>query len=196
MLDFYFCGEIGPRVVEIKPVTGRSCRRQENVVNGAVSLTGGGVTVEIESNGVVKDGTEISLEVISFADYRAPLSKIQPNSKQRHQIEKGLSCYCVGGMFYEITKLKTTLQESPLKLDSDGLPVTDKELKVLRASEKENYSWKDERPAESRQAIIKSLADRGLIEVKPKSKKSGSVLKDRNICGMITAPKALNQSSA
>jgi len=32
-----------------------------------------------------------------------------------------------------------------LKLDSDGLPVTDKELKVLQASERENYSWKDER---------------------------------------------------
>jgi len=41
-------------------------------------------------------------------------------------------------MFYEITKLKTTPPgKALLKLDSDGLPVTDKELKVLRASEKE-----------------------------------------------------------
>jgi len=47
---------------------------------------------------------------------------------------------------YEITKLKTTSRESPTKLDSDGLPVTDKELKVLRASEKEKLLLKDERP--------------------------------------------------
>jgi len=69
---------------------------------------------------------------------------------------------------YEITKLKTAPPgKAPLKLDSDGLPVTDKELKVLRASEKEKLLL-ERRSAESRQAIIKSLADRGLIEVEIK----------------------------
>jgi len=80
-------------------------------------------------------------------------------------------------------------RKSPTKLDSDGLPVTDKELKVLRASEGKITPGKTNVPAESRQAIIKSLAE-GLIEVETKIKESGSVLKDRNICGMITAPKA------
>jgi len=48
--------------------------------------------------------------------------------------------------------------------------VTDKELKVLRASEKEKLLLETNVPAESRQAIIKSLADRGLIEVETKIK--------------------------
>jgi len=42
---------------------------------------------------------------------------------------------------------------------------------VLRASEKEKITpGKTNVPAESRQAIIKSLADRGLIEVETKIK--------------------------
>jgi hypothetical protein len=49
--------------------------------------------------------------------------------------------------------------------------VTDQELKVLRASEKEKITpGKTNVPAAQRQAIIQSLADRGLIEVETKIK--------------------------
>jgi len=53
---------------------------------------------------------------------------------RRHQTEKGFVVNYVSGWVecsYEITKLKIAPQEKALlKLDSDGLPVTDKELKV------------------------------------------------------------------
>ena len=137
-------------------------------------------SVEIESNGVVEamDTIELKflLKLLGFADYRAPLSKIQPNNQtkasDRERICRKLLRSGWVECSYEITKLKTTPPgKALLKLKSDGLPVTDKELKVLRASEKEKITpGKTNVPAESRQAIIKSLADRGLIEVETKIK--------------------------
>jgi len=74
-------------------------------------------SVEIESNGVVKAMDTIELEILLklWALLTGhPCLKFNHN-KQRHQIEKVCRNYCVwlGGMFYEITKLKTTLQEKP-----------------------------------------------------------------------------------
>ena len=116
------------------------------------------------------------LKLLGFADYRAPLSKIQLNKQtkasDRERICRKLRDRGLVECADEITKLKTTPPgKALLKLDSDKLPVTDKELKVLRASEKEKITpGKTNVPAESRQAIIKSLADRGLIEVETKIK--------------------------
>jgi len=55
------------------------------------------------------------LKLLGEADYRAPLSKVQ-TTRQRHQTEKGFVVNYVsrvGGMFYEITKLKIAPQEKP-----------------------------------------------------------------------------------
>jgi len=71
--------------------------------------------------------------------------------------------------------------------------VTDKELKVLRARKRKITPGKTN-AAGLRQAIIRVWQIGSLIE-KPKSKKSGSV-QGQEYLWMITAPKALNQSSA
>lgn len=116
------------------------------------------------------------LKLLGFADYRAPLSKIQLNNQTKaSEREKICRILCDRGWVEcsrEVTKLKIAPPgKALLKLDSAGLPVTEQELKVLRASEKEKISpGKTNVPAEGRQAIIESLADRGLIEVETKIK--------------------------
>lgn len=116
------------------------------------------------------------LKLLGFNDYRTPLSNIQVNGKtkasDREKICRQLSdrgyveCSC------EVTKLKIAPPgKALLKLDSAKLPVTDQELKVLRASEKEKITpGKTNVPAAQRQEIIQGLASRGLIEVETKIK--------------------------
>lgn len=116
------------------------------------------------------------LKLLGFPDYRAPLSKITPNSKtsatERERICRKLRDRDLVECSYEVTKLKITSPgKSLLKSDSTELPVTDKELKVLRASEKEKISpGKTGVPAAERGEIIQRLADRGLIELETKVK--------------------------
>ncbi|NEQ27782.1 MAG: hypothetical protein F6K28_54055 [Microcoleus sp. SIO2G3] len=116
------------------------------------------------------------LKLLGFPDYRAPLSKITPNSKtsatERERICRKLLTRELVECSYEVTKLKLTSPgKALLKSDSTGVPVTDKELKVLRASEKEKISpGKTGVPAAERGAIIQRLADRGLIELETKVK--------------------------
>ncbi|HEY9601926.1 MAG TPA: transcription factor RcaD, partial [Allocoleopsis sp.] len=116
------------------------------------------------------------LKLLGFPDYQAPLSKITPNSKMsatdRERICRKLRDRDLVECSYEVTKLKITSPgKSLLKSDSTELPVTDKELKVLRASEKEKISpGKTGVPAAERGEIIQRLADRGLIELETKVK--------------------------
>ena len=116
------------------------------------------------------------LKLLGFPDYRAPLSKITSNSKtsatERERICRKLRDRDLVECSYEVTKLKITSPgKSLLKSDSTELPVTDKELKVLRASEKEKISpGKTGVPAAERGEIIQRLADRGLIELETKVK--------------------------
>ena len=116
------------------------------------------------------------LKLLSFPDYRAPLSRITPNSKtsatERERICRKLRDRELVECSDEVTKLKITSPgKALLKSDSTELPVTDKELKVLRASEKEKISpgKTGVSPAE-RGEIIQRLADRGLIELETKVK--------------------------
>lgn len=116
------------------------------------------------------------LKLLGFPDYRAPLSKITSNSKtsatERERICRKLRDRDLVECSYEVTKLKIASPgKSLLKSDSTELPVTDKELKVLRASEKEKISpGKTGVPAAERGEIIQRLADRGLIELETKVK--------------------------
>lgn len=117
------------------------------------------------------------LKLLGFEDYRAPLSKIELNSitaeDEREQICRKL---CDRGLLvcsYKISKFKIA---SPgkflLKQDSEGLPLTKQERTVLRASAKGRITPKETGiPAEEQQVVIQSLADRGLIEVKPKHRR-------------------------
>jgi hypothetical protein len=116
------------------------------------------------------------LKLLGFPDYRAPLSKITPNSKtsatERERICRKLLTRELVDCSHEVTKLKIASPgKTLLKSDSTGLPVTDQELKVLRASEKEKITpGKTGVPAAERGAIIQRLADRGLIELETKIK--------------------------
>lgn len=116
------------------------------------------------------------LKLLGFTDYRAPLSKITPNSKttaaERTRVCSKLRDRELVDCSYEMTKLKIASPgKALLKLDPAGLPVTDHELKVLRASEKEKITpGKTGVPAAERQAIIQGLAERGLIELETKIK--------------------------
>lgn len=116
------------------------------------------------------------LKLLGFSDYRTPLSNIQLNNKtkvsDREKICRQLSERGYIECSHEVTKLKIAPPgKALLKLDSAKLPVTDRELKVLRASEKEKITpGKTNIPATQRQEIIQSLASRGLIEVETKIK--------------------------
>lgn len=116
------------------------------------------------------------LKLLGFAHYRAPLSKITPNSKtsttERERICRKLLNRELVECSYEVTKLKIASPgKALLKSDSTGLPVTDQELKVLRASEKEKITpGKTGVPAAEREVTIQHLADRGLIELETKVK--------------------------
>lgn len=116
------------------------------------------------------------LKLLGFPDYRAPLSKITTNSKtsaaERERICRKLLTRELVECSYEVTKLKIASPgKALLKSDSTGLPVTNQEIKVLRASEKEKITpGKTGVPPAEREAIIQGLADRGLIELETKVK--------------------------
>ena len=116
------------------------------------------------------------LKLLGFNDYRTPLSNIQLNGKtkasDREKICRQLSDRGYVECSREVTKLKIAPPgKALLKLDSAKLPVTDQELRVLRASEKEKITpGKTNVPAAQRQEIIQGLASRGLIEVETKIK--------------------------
>lgn len=116
------------------------------------------------------------LKLLGFPDYRALLSKIKPNSKtsvaEGERICRKLRERELVDCSYEVTKLKIAPPgKALLKSDTTGLPVTDQELKVLRASEKEKITpGKTGVSVAERQVIIQRLADRGLIELETKVK--------------------------
>jgi hypothetical protein len=117
------------------------------------------------------------LKLLSFPDYRAPLSKIKPNSKtsatEGERICRKLHTPELVACSYEITKFKIAPPgKALLKLDPAKLPVTLQELKILKACEKQTISpGKTGIPEAERQTAIQSLADRGLIQVDKKDKK-------------------------
>lgn len=116
------------------------------------------------------------LKLLAVPDYRAPLSNIKPTDKtkasERERICGKLRDRELVDCAYEVTKLKITPPgQELLKLDSAELPLTDRQLKVLRTCEKEAITpGKIKIPVAERQAIIQGLADKGLIELETKIK--------------------------
>ncbi len=117
------------------------------------------------------------LKLLGFPDYRAPLSKIKPNSKtsvaEGERICRKLRERELVDCSYEITKFKIASPgKALLKLDPAKLPVTPQELKTLQACENKTITpGKTGIPEAERQTVIQSLANRGLIQVDKKDKK-------------------------
>ena len=121
------------------------------------------------------------LTLLEFEDYRAALSEIELNPKISDTEREEICHKLLEGGFlvcsYKISKFKIAPPgKFLLKQESDGLPLTKQERKVLKASAKDTITPKEtDIPAEEQQAVIQSLAVRGLIEVKTKHKKIDQV---------------------
>jgi hypothetical protein len=117
------------------------------------------------------------LKLLGCPDYRAPLSKITPNSKtsatERERICRKLLTREWVGCSYEVTKFKIASPgKSLLKLDPAKVPATPEELKILKACEKKTITpGKTGIPSGEAQIAILALADRGLVQVDKKDKK-------------------------
>lgn len=117
------------------------------------------------------------LKLLEFKDYKAPLFKIQLNP-EISETDRDEICYrlCERGFLvcsYKIKKFKIAPPgKFILKQNRDKLLLTKQERKVLKASTKDRITPKEAGiPASECQRVIQSLANRGLIDVKPKHKK-------------------------
>ncbi|MUL37548.1 hypothetical protein [Gloeocapsopsis dulcis] len=115
------------------------------------------------------------LRLLGFTDYRTTLTEIKLGNNTK-VLERNKICrqLCDRGLVecsYEVTKLKIAPPGKALLKLPTSVPVTDNELKVLKASENKKISPGEAKiPTAERQAVIQGLADRGLIEVENKVK--------------------------
>jgi hypothetical protein len=111
------------------------------------------------------------LKLLSFPNYRARLSQIQPTPKmrspERHSICRELCDRELVACREQIKKLSISAPgKSLLEIDSSQLPVTKEEVKVLQASNKGTITpGKTGLPPANRETIIQGLATRGFIKV-------------------------------
>lgn len=111
------------------------------------------------------------LKLLGYESYRATLTQIQPTPKmkapERNSICAKLRERDLVNCSEEVKKFAIAPPgESLLQIDSAGLPITDEELKVLKASAKGTISpGQTGIPADKRQAVIHSLANRGFIKI-------------------------------
>lgn len=110
------------------------------------------------------------LELLGFPDYRAPISKIKPNPQtkaaERDSICRNLCDRELVAYRCEVLQLSIAPPgKSLLKLDTTRLPISESELQVLKACGESSITpAQTGLSAESRQAIIQGLAERGLIK--------------------------------
>jgi hypothetical protein len=116
------------------------------------------------------------LKLLSFANYRAPLSQIQPTPKMRSPERNSI---CRELRDRELVACREQIKhltiappgKSLLKIDSTNLPVTPEEIKVLQASSKGTISpGKVGLPAANRETVIQGLANRGFINIETEIK--------------------------
>lgn len=111
------------------------------------------------------------LNLLGYPDYRTSIAEVKPNSKTkasernricRQLIERGLV-----DSTEEIKKLAIAPPgKSLLQADPTTLPISEQELKVLKATAKSSISpGQTGVAADQRQAVIKSLAARGFIKI-------------------------------
>lgn len=126
-----------------------------------------------QATGELMDVKELKflLKLLGCADYRALISKVEPNPKMkaserdricRQLIERGLV-----DSTEEIKKLAIAPPgKSLLQADSATLPISEQELKVLKATAKSSITPAQTKvAADQRQAVIQSLAARGFIKI-------------------------------
>lgn len=110
------------------------------------------------------------LKLLSFPNYRAPLSEIQPTPKMR-ALERNSICQELRDR--ELVACREEVKNltiappgiSLLKMDSTQLPVTPAEIKVLKASSNGTITpGKIKLPSQEREKVIQGLASRGFIK--------------------------------
>jgi predicted transcriptional regulator len=116
------------------------------------------------------------LKLLSFPNYRSPLSQIQPTPKMR-SLERNSICRELRDR--ELVACREQIKnltiappgKSLLKIDSTQLPVTPEEIKVLQASSQGTISpGKVGIPAANRETVIEGLANRGFIKTEKEIK--------------------------
>ena len=115
------------------------------------------------------------LDLVNFDDYRSKITKIKPSSKtpasERNKACKELLSKSLVEHDIEILRFATAGPgKDLLDKDSGSLPIQldPKELAVLNIGKKESKPGDlgKKVPAEERQALLRNLADRGLIKAK------------------------------
>ncbi len=116
------------------------------------------------------------LKLLGVSGYRAPLSRIQLYPRiaalQRHRICQQLRDRGLVACSTDVVRVAIAPPgKALLKLDLPGLPISDAEFQVLRASAEQAITpGKTGLPSPERQTVIQGLADRGLIQVETKIK--------------------------
>lgn len=111
------------------------------------------------------------LKLLGFPNYRAPLSDLKVGDKtsvtEQERLCRDLANRELIAYRSEIKKFKLDAPgKSLLKFDTNDLPITELELRVLEASRHGTITpAQTEIPAANRQSIIQGLAGRGLIKV-------------------------------
>lgn len=116
------------------------------------------------------------LKLLSFPNYRAPLSQIQPTPKMRSPERNSI---CRELRDRELVACREQIKnltiappgKSLLKIDSTNLPVTPEEIKVLQASSQGSITpGKINIPSQERETVIEGLANRGFIKTEKEIK--------------------------
>lgn len=111
------------------------------------------------------------LNLLSYQDYKISIDKIKPTPSmkiaEKTSICRQLNQQDLVDFTEEITKLTiSSIGKELLKLKTGTLPITNEELKVLKASDKRRIT-----PGETgietnnRQTVIKTLAEKGVIRI-------------------------------
>ena len=117
------------------------------------------------------------LKLLSHENYRASISKLQPNSKtkasERDKICRQLIELELVDCSEEIAKIKIASPgKALLKLNKIQDKITDEEIKILKACQKEAITPSQTKvtPAKTRQQLIEQLLTRGFITAEIKLK--------------------------
>lgn len=117
------------------------------------------------------------LKLLGFPNYRESLAKIKPTSKtpasEQKRICRQLLKRELVAVSDEISKFKIAPPgKALLNLEPTSLPVTDRELKILKSCQKEAITpGKTGIPASEAQKLIQALAQKGLIQVNETDRK-------------------------
>jgi hypothetical protein len=109
------------------------------------------------------------LELLGFAEYRAPLKQIKPNPKtkarERNAIcralaDRELVAYCEEVLEFSLAPAGKSL----LQLDTAKLPIADEELAVLQACAEGRNPPPENLNEAKRQEVLRALVEKGLIQ--------------------------------